>query len=154
MNRVRITAKFKARDYITMLERRAMPWWAVAYAIVLGGVCVIAVIDDLKEGEPAWYVALGVASALFSLIFVVAWWHPHLASTLGRHVLPMLMTTVAFNIMSFKEDLSKMKSDPEYASPRYSWIPITVIVVVVLLEIPAYYCAVGLSVRALFGVPN
>ena len=30
--------------------RRTMPWWAVAYVIVLAGVGVIGVIDDLNEG--------------------------------------------------------------------------------------------------------
>ncbi len=131
-----------------------MPWWAIAYVIVLAGVGVIGVLDDLNEGEPAWYVALGVASALFSLIFVVAWWHAHLAASLGKHVLPMLLASVAFNIMSFKEDLRKMKTDPEYASPRNSWIPVSTIIVVMLLELPAYYCAVGLSIRAVSGLPS
>jgi len=131
-----------------------MPWWSVAYIIVLAGVGVLGVIDDLKDEEPAWYVALGVASALFSLTFVVAWWHAHLAATLGKHVVPMLMATVAFNIMSSKEDLRKMKSDPEYASRRGSWLPVSAIIIVVLLDLPAYYCAIGLSVRALYGVSN
>jgi len=131
-----------------------MPWWAVAYVIVLAGVGVIKVVEDLKEGEPAWYVALGVASVLFCLIFVIAWWHAHLAATLGKHVVPMLMATVAFNIMSFKEDLRKTKSDPEYASPRHPWIPISIIVLVALLDLPAYYCAVGLGVRAWLVLPG
>ncbi|MDQ7781817.1 MAG: hypothetical protein RDU20_02995 [Desulfomonilaceae bacterium] len=131
-----------------------MPWWAFAYVIVLAGVGVIGVIDDLRQEEPPWYIALGVASALFTLIFVVAWWHAPLAEALGKHVLPMLLAAVAFYTISAKEDLRKLKSDPEYAAQRHAWIPVSAVILVVIIQIPAYYCAVGLSVRAWFGVPN
>ncbi|MFH1116705.1 MAG: hypothetical protein V1792_22545 [Pseudomonadota bacterium] len=131
-----------------------MPWWAVAYVIVLAGVGVIGVIDDLNEGEPAWYVALGVTAALFSMIFVVAWWHERAAAALGKHVLPMLILSSAFTVKSLKDDLRKMRSDPYYAFPRHPWIPVAVVIVVLFVELPAYYCAVGLSVGAWFGTFN
>ncbi len=131
-----------------------MPWWAIAYVIVLAGVGVMGVMDDLKEGEPAWYIALGVAAALFCMIFVVAWWDARLAATLGKHVVPMLILSTTFTIKSLKDDLRKMRSDPNYVSPKDSWIPVAAVIVVVLVELPAYYCAVGLSVGALFGIFN
>ena len=130
-----------------------MPWWALAYVIVLAGVGVIGVLDDLKEGEAAWHIALGVSSVLFCLIFVIAWWRVNLAYCLGKLVLPMLMASVGYNIMTATEDLRALKLDPDYASRGTRWIPMTAIIGVMLLDLPAYYCAVGLSVRAWFSVP-
>ena len=130
-----------------------MPWWAVAYIIVLAGVGVIGVLDDLKEGEEVWYVVLAIASVLVCVVFVVAWFHGDLATFLGKLVLPMLLVSVAFNIMSTTEDLRKMKLDTEFVSWGSKWIPGTAIIVVMLLDLPAYFCAVGLSVRAWYGAP-
>jgi uncharacterized membrane protein YfcA len=130
-----------------------MPWWAVAYIIVLAGVGVIGVLDDLKEGEEVWYVVLAIASVLFCVVFVIAWFHADLAAFLGKLVLPMLLLSVAFNLMSATEDLRKMKLDTEFASRGSRWIPGAAIMIVTLLDLPAYYCAVGLSVRAWYGSP-
>lgn len=131
-----------------------MPWWALAYVVVLAGVGVIGILDDLNEGKAAWHIVMGVASALFCVIFIIAWWRVNLAACLGKLVLPMLMVSVAFNIMSATEDLRAMKLDPEYASRQNRWIPIAAIIFVMLLDLPAYYCALGLSVQAWFAAPQ
>lgn len=125
-----------------------MPWWVIPYLIVLAGISVAGVLDDLRDGDPLWYLAAGLLSACFCLVFVIAWWQDWMAAFLGKSLLPMFLFAISWDVASLLRDLKKMGTDPEPSTVVDAWIPGLSIAVAIAILLPAYYCGVVLSVRA------
>ena len=55
-----------------------MPWYVVAYVVVLAGIAVYSCYDDVKA-LPAWYVAVDAVVSLFWILAVLAYYDARLA---------------------------------------------------------------------------
>lgn len=82
-----------------------MPWWAIAYLVILTMVVVISVIKDYRDQRSNTYMLGELASGALGFLFVLGYWRHELAATFGMLIIPLLLYTITWDQYA----LSKMK---------------------------------------------
>ena len=82
-----------------------MPWWAIAYLVILTVVILISVIKDYFDKRSLPYISGEIISGALGFIFIVGYWKDDLANTISWLVIPLLLFAIAWDQYA----LSKMK---------------------------------------------
>ena len=82
-----------------------MPWWAIAYLVILTSVIVISIIKDYYERRGFAYITGEFVSGALGFIFIVGYWMEDLAGLISWLVIPLLVYAIAWDQYA----LSKMK---------------------------------------------
>jgi len=82
-----------------------MPWWAIAYLIVLTVVVVISIVKDYFDKRGFSYIIGEVVSGALGFVFILAYWQQNLAAVIGWLAIPLLLYAIAWDQYA----LSRMK---------------------------------------------
>ncbi len=82
-----------------------MPWWAIAYLVILMIVLVISIVKDYIDHRGYAYIFGELTSGALGFIFILSHWQDSLARTISWFVIPLLL----FAIIWDQYALSKMK---------------------------------------------
>lgn len=86
-----------------------MPWWSWVWVAVMLVVTVGGARLDLRDREPVWYMALGVASGLACIVFVLNFFG---SLRLGNLALPAVVTLVFLVYEAWRD----VKSNQEHTA--------------------------------------
>lgn len=82
-----------------------MPWWAIAYLVILTVVVLISVVKDYYDHRSVAYMTGEFISGALGFIFILGYWQQQLASLLSWFVIPLLLYAILWDQYA----LSKMK---------------------------------------------
>jgi hypothetical protein len=74
-----------------------MPWWAIAYLVILLLIVIISIIKDIADHRHFTYVFAELASGIVSVSFIFACWYTELANILSWAVIPLLIYTISWD---------------------------------------------------------
>ncbi|MCW9013724.1 MAG: hypothetical protein OQL06_08065 [Gammaproteobacteria bacterium] len=124
-----------------------MPWWAIAYLVVLTAVIFISIIKDYLDKRSIAYILGEVFSGAIGIVFITAHWKPELAGLLSWMVLPFLVYAIAWDQYALRyikasnyPDLSEQENRD---MDRYSKI------FAILFILPCYIAGAILSYKLL-----
>ena len=134
-----------------------MPWFAVAYVIVLLAFGVYSFYDDRKEGRSAGSLATDAAVTVLWISFVWVYFHPVPASR-GWPALPLLLGALSWTAWDAWRELRVVLAarpqgyDPELSEAWNLWIDRGVEAAGVLVGIvtiaPAIFCGLRVALRS------
>jgi len=124
-----------------------MPWWVFVYLCVLALVSVAGCRDNLRSSMRWWMQGLGILSAVFSVVFVFAFFYRSVGESIGYLIIPMLMTAVGWDVYEMHKDLSSMRRDSEVSQQAQNVTEYIVIAVVGLVVVPAYLAGIATALR-------
>ena len=82
-----------------------MPWWAIAYLVILTIVVLISVVKDYLDKKSFAYMVGEFISGALAFIFILGHWQQQLASMMSWMVVPLLL----YAIVRDQYALSRMK---------------------------------------------
>ena len=82
-----------------------MPWWAMAYLVILAMVIFVSIIKVFYERRSFAYISGEFVSGALGFIFIVGYWKEDLAGLISWLVIPLLIYAIAWDQYA----LSKMK---------------------------------------------
>lgn len=88
------------------------PWWVWLYAMLIAGVGLGGVRDDLHEGRSLSNTLISFVPTLLLLSFILAYWYSPVAAGLGRTVWLLFSVAVAWEGTAAVRDLRKVPTDP------------------------------------------
>ena len=94
-----------------------MPWWANVYLAFLLVLTIWSVSVDLQADVTGWRIGLDVASMVVWAWFVVAYFHPELAETLGRWTGIAFAAALVWTGVGVHRDIADLRPDPDL-TPR------------------------------------
>lgn len=92
------------------------PWWVWLYAMLIAGVGLGGVRDDLHEGRSFANTFVGFLPTVLLLSFVLAYWDSRAAAGLGRAVWLLFSVAVVWEGTAAVRDLRKVRTDPTFAA--------------------------------------
>lgn len=126
-----------------------MPWWVAAYLCVLVTVSVAGCWDNYRSSMRWWMQAAGVLSAVFSVLFVFAYFNRSLGDLIGYSVFPMLLIAMAWDVFEMNRDLAAIRQQGDQPGTSRKLHENAVIVSVGLIVIPAYLSGMAVACRLL-----
>ena len=79
-----------------------MPWWAVAYLILLTAVILISIIKDYLDRRGIGYIFGEISSGAIGFMFIVGYWKPELVSFISWFIVPLLIYAVIWDQYALK----------------------------------------------------
>lgn len=120
-----------------------MPWWVIAYLVLLVLIILISIIKDVIDHRGITYIAAEFASGTIGVSFVIACWYSELANTLSWLVIPLLIYSVFWDQYALRymerteyKDLSEQENDDMH---KYSKL------FAILFVLPCYIAGLYLS---------
>ena len=124
-----------------------MPWWTIAYLVILCLVIVISLIKDYRDKRPHIYILGEFISGAIGIMLIVGFWKPALASNLGWLVIPMLVYAMVWDQYALsrmrKSDYPDLSEQENRDMDRYSKI------FAIVFVLPCYLAGAVLSYRLL-----
>ena len=120
-----------------------MPWWGIIYSILFAAVGFAAAFDRRVEGR--FNRVAEVASTACGLTFLVAYFEPDVATSMGALIVPAFVGLLPYELYTGVKDLRAVGFDAEL-SPLENCLTRVVAVVFVL---PPLVAGAILSVRHL-----
>lgn len=124
-----------------------MPWWTIAYLVILCLVIVISLIKDYRDQRPHSYILGEFISGAIGITLIVGFWKPSLASSLGWLVIPMLIYAMVWDQYALskmrKSDYPDLSEQENRDMDRYSKI------FAIAFVLPCYLAGAVLSYRLL-----
>lgn len=124
-----------------------MPWWGIAYLCVLVTLLIAGCWDNFRSAYCWWMQILGLSSAAFSILFVVAYFDQSIGDLIGYAIVPMIAMVVGWDVYELNRDLADLRrSDdmPERSQSRFEHLVVAIVGVVV---IPAYLAGLAVAFR-------
>ncbi len=103
-----------------------MPWWSWIWVVAMLAMTLGGAGMDLRDREPPWYTALGLASGIACVIFVLNFFH---VIRLGNLAPLAAVTLVALVYEAWRD----VRADPELTAAQ----KILAVVLTVALFVPA-----------------
>ena len=82
-----------------------MPWWAIAYLIILSVVILISIAKDFVDKRSLVYILGEFSSGAIGFLFIYSYWRDELSQLISWLVIPLLLYAIAWDQYA----LSKMK---------------------------------------------
>ena len=122
-----------------------MPWWTIAYLVILCLGIVISLIKDYRDQRPHSYILGEFISGAIGIVLIVGFWKPSLASSLGWLVIPMLVYAMVWDQYALsrmrKSDYPDLSEQENRDMDRYSKI------FAIIFVLPCYLAGAALSYR-------
>ena len=90
-----------------------MPWWASVYLAFLLVLTIWSISVDRKANVAAWRIGLDAVSMAVWAWFVVAYFRPALAETVGRWTLAAFVAALVWTGIGVHRDIADMRPDPD-----------------------------------------
>lgn len=74
-----------------------MPWWAIAYLVLLTVVILISVIKDFLDKKNLGYILAEFVSGAIGFYFVLSIWNEAYALMLGWFLVPMFLYSIIWD---------------------------------------------------------
>src|SRR3989442_13458486 len=92
------------------------PWWVWLYAMLIAGVGLGGVRDDLHEGRSLSNTLISFVPTLLLLSFILAYWYSRVAAGLGRAVWLLFSGAVVWGGTAAVRDLRKGRTDTAFGT--------------------------------------
>ncbi len=92
------------------------PWWVWLYAMLIAGVGLGGVRDDLHEGRSLSNTLISFVPTLLLLSFILAYWYSRVAAGLGRAVWLLFSVAVVWEGTAAVRDLRKVRTDSAFGT--------------------------------------
>jgi hypothetical protein len=116
-----------------------MPLWTWCYFILVIGLACRDTQLRLREGDSMRFIAGGASSSLCSLAAIWAFWHPGVATFMGRALFVTTLYALVWDCMTMKHDIRADVPAPQL-SPLQNRVAVWVTTVVAFaMMLPAYY---------------
>lgn len=114
-----------------------MPWWAIIYVTLLALLSCAGVYLNVATKERLSYMLADGASAVCSIVSVVAFWETRLAAMLGWLLFATVLYALIWDCFSLKHDL-EVTQDPELSLQENRLADNLTTVLVFSFALPAY----------------
>ena len=82
-----------------------MPWWTIAYLVILTIVVIISIVKDYYDNRSLAYIFGELVSGALGFVFIISYWKEDLFSMISWFILPLLLYAIAWDQYA----LSRMK---------------------------------------------
>jgi len=125
-----------------------IPWWAVAYLILILIWSLLGYSSDQRDGRNRFFSLAGIILSLWLILFVAGYWEPRITLFVGRWGLPILFFSFIYEFWSGYLDVKSCQSDPELSDEENRMATIIALCFSTLLLLPAYALAAFATLRA------
>lgn len=74
-----------------------MPWWAIAYLILLSLVILVSLIKDYRDGRSLSYISGELVSGSIGFALIYLYYHPQLLEPIGLMIIPLLIYAIVWD---------------------------------------------------------
>ena len=124
-----------------------MPWWVITYVCVLVSVSVAGCWDNYLSSMQWWKQAIGILSALFSVLFVFSYFSHSVLGLVGYMILPMLVVAIAWDMYELQYDLRSIREENAASGSAQQDMSYVVTVAVGMVVVPAYLAGFASAFR-------
>lgn len=133
-----------------------MPWYVVAYVVVLAALIIYSFFDEVRS-LPTWYVAIDLAVSAFWILAVFAYYDAKLAppASVGVALFVAALVWTAWDVQQELKDIAKQRPesyDPDLSPGMNLWtdrsLEVAGIIVASMMLAPAVVLALRVLQRA------
>ena len=100
-----------------------MPWLVWFYIALVVIAAIWGAYDDRQSRRPRYWLAIDFLTTTAWLFFIAAYYHPSLATPLGRSLAPVFATTLLLTGLSVQQEIGDIDRNPDpELSPRQNFI--------------------------------
>lgn len=125
-----------------------IPWWAVAYLILLLVWSLFGYRNDRSEGRNRYFSLADIILSVCLILLVASYWDSRITLFVGRWGLPILFFSFVYELWSGYLDVKSSQSDPELSNEENRMSTIIALCFSALLLLPAYALAAFATLRA------
>ncbi len=125
-----------------------IPWWVVAYLILLLIWSLYGYRSDQSDGRNRYFSLAGLILSLWLILLVAGYWDSRITLFVGRWGLPVLFFSFIYEFWSGYLDIKFSQSDPELSNEENRMATIIALCFSALLLLPAYALAAFATLRA------
>ena len=115
-----------------------MEWWINIYLTIISMLAIASSIEERRMGFGWYHITFSLLSIFVVVIGVIAYFNEGAASTLGRLLLPLVVTSLAWGLYGGAKNLRKMTPFEDMSVSENIAIRKMGIIISVIILLPGY----------------